>query len=686
MPDYYHGPALILTALLLPAFGYLYYRFRDIRTMLWFLGFFFALLRMLLLYRFGWWDLTGPGHPWLEALGQTSIQISAALFLGSLSPLHFRLGRFNVLYVIPYAFPIVVYAILFHGVFGGQLPSGFFFWIFPALIVLALIVAVRWGMARGSMPPWVGVPICLVMGCLNLWVYFGLGGRWPLSFVESISHFMTALLLFFVYRRFSPGVLLSALGFSAWSLMILKIFPIFSSSTDLNINRIIIMGKVVAAIGLIMLALEDELAINKASGERERRARLELEAYTNLILSRRRVEDFDRQGDEICHTIVDHSRFAQAALLLPASGRLRLAGCAGFDSAIALALGEAAARISLDAFPTVDSHPPAVARSHTVQLDLLPWLTPGDDLKRLRFTTALAVPMVGRAGTEGALLLGAMRNRSNHSSSLHHPGSQLDTLRADDLLPIEMLIARLHASRSQTIMLEKLIDAEKFAGLGQLAGNVTQQLNNPLTVILGYASLLDESAAPGSAERKAVDSILTEARRMRTTLESLARVARPQTNLLATVSVAEMLADLEQLQRPEFLNRSIDFRFSVAPALPRVLCHPQQLRQAILHCLQFAMEATEHPASPYLHQKPKQVRLEATSEGNRVQVLIAHSGLAFAHPDRAFEAFVPNQHTAQTSSLGLNLCASILRDHNGRASAVNLEPSGAAILLELQAA
>jgi K+-sensing histidine kinase KdpD len=36
--------------------------------------------------------------------------------------------------------------------------------------------------------------------------------------------------------------------------------------------------------------------------------------------------------------------------------------------------------------------------------------------------------------------------------------------------------------------------------------------------------------------------------------------------------------------------------------------------------------------------------------------------------------------------MGLSLCATILRDQNGRASAVNLQPRGAAIILELQAA
>ena len=170
-------------------------------------------------------------------------------------------------------------------------------------------------------------------------------------------------------------------------------------------------------------------------------------------------------------------------------------------------------------------------------------------------------------------------------------------LRADDLLPIEMLASRLQATRSQTMMFEKLIDSEKFAGLGQLAANVAHHLNNPLTVILGYASLLEETVAPGAPERKGVESILSESRRMRSTLESLSRISRPQTDQLAAVSVSEMLADMGQLYRNDFLQRSIEFRMNIAPGLPRVLCSSHQLRQAVLHCLQYSISAVESHGS-----------------------------------------------------------------------------------------
>ncbi|HEX4758868.1 MAG TPA: histidine kinase dimerization/phospho-acceptor domain-containing protein [Terracidiphilus sp.] len=683
MPDYYHAPALVLTTLLLPAFGYIYFRYRDTRSLLWFMGFLFALASMVLVYIEGPWLGAVRIHPWMVAAGQIAIQISSALFLASLSPLYFRLGRFEILYVIPYSIPPVICSILAFGVFRGATPTGPMVFVIPVLGAISLFVAFLWCSVKSAMPIWLGLSYCTVLGSLVLRVCFVPGPAWALILVQCANLLMTALLLVFVIRRLSPGVVLSALGFCAWSLSALQVLPALSLPSVLGVGliRIIVMGKVVAALGLILVALEDELDINEVARERERRARRELEAYTGPILARRRVEDFDRLGNEICAMVVEHSRFAQAALLLESGSHYRLAGSAGLDEATLAALGELTQRIATAGFLAVGSAPLAAEQSKTLKLDLTPWLRPGDDLKGLRFTSALAVPMRGRASTEGALLLSGMR-----PTQLETRARADDPLRADDLLPIEMLAARLHATRSQTMMLEKLIDSEKFAGLGQLAANVTHQLNNPLTVILGYASLIEETVPPGAQERRGVESILTEARRMRSTLESLTRISRPQGEQLAAVSVGEMLVDMGHLYRSDFLQRSIEFRINIAPALPRVLCSAQQLRQAVLHCLQYSIAAVENHGPAPVHEEPKTIRLEASSEGHLVQIMVAHSGPGFADPDRAFDPFTPAQISGENGGLGLSLCATILREHNGRASAVNLEPHGAAIILELRAA
>jgi signal transduction histidine kinase len=682
MPDYYSIPALVLTELLLPAFGYLYLRFRDARTLLWFLGFFFAVISMVLVHFEGPWAAAGSAHPWVVATGQAAIQVSTALFLASLSPVRFRLGRLNVLYVIPYALPAVIASLLVYGVFHGVTPNGPEVFAVPALGAISMFVALLWGAARSRLPKWIGISYCAATGSFVLWTYFVAGMTWALIAVQCANLLMTALLLVFVFRRMTPGVVLSALGFATWSLTALQIFPDMGLPQVLNpdLIQVIVMGRVVAAIGMILLALEDQVNINRLARERERRARKEMEAYTAPILARRRVDDFDRQGDEICELVREHSRFAQAALLLESGGRFRLAGSAGFDEATELALNELALRIGTVGFLEEGTAPPAVERSKTARLDLTPWLAPGDDLKRVGFTSALAVPMRGRSSTEGVLLLARMRPLEIDSRAAQ------DELRADDLLPIEMLASRLQATRSQTMMFEKLIDSEKFAGLGQLAANVTHHLNNPLTVILGYASLLEETVPLGAPERKGIESILTESRRMRSTLESLSRIARPQADQLAAISVGELLVDMGQLYRNDFLQRSIEFRMNVAPGLPRVLCSSHQLRQAVLHCLQYSIAAVENHGSRTEADQPRSIRLEATSEGPLVQIMVAHSGAAFASPERAFDPFTPGQVCGETGGLGLSLCATILRDHNGRASAVNLDPHGAAIVLELQTA
>jgi hypothetical protein len=286
MLDSYQAPALVLTALLLPAFGYIYLRFRDTRTLLWFLGFLFAIAHAavptLVL------DLSERSHPWLAA-GQTSILISSALFLASLSPLRFRVGRLNVFTSFRSPFPWW----LFHSVspgFSRRCAHGSrCFLIFPALGSGSRCRLPFLGRGQREHACLAGGSLCIVVGGAGIWTCFATGGRWPLTLVECANHFMTALLLIFVFRRFSPGVVLSVLGFSAWSLTPLKFFhAIAFQSRDSHEPgpRASSMAKVVAAMGMILLALEDELAINKAAQGRERRARRELEAYASLILSR----------------------------------------------------------------------------------------------------------------------------------------------------------------------------------------------------------------------------------------------------------------------------------------------------------------------------------------------------------------------------------------------------------------
>ena len=92
--------------------------------------------------------------------------------------------------------------------------SGLPFLIFPALGALSLFVGCVWGIltpqysARASPSP-----LCIILGATGLWICVRVGGDSPLFFVECAMHGVTALLVFYVFRRFSPGTILASLGF-----------------------------------------------------------------------------------------------------------------------------------------------------------------------------------------------------------------------------------------------------------------------------------------------------------------------------------------------------------------------------------------------------------------------------------------------------------------------------------------
>ncbi len=679
MPGDSQLSAIALIAALMLAFGYLHLRFRSVRTLLWLLALGFGELQAVL-----HWVLTQPSLtgvlapsviPWISTCGESTLILSSAMFLASLSPLSFRLGELRILYVVPYALPLLAYTILYYGV--SQHPIGPLLWLYAGLAYWAGGVALVWSLQKGTIPIWLTTAIVVTIGLASLPFFLTGNVHWPLVVVESGNMIMTTLLVIYTFKRISPGVVLATLGFLAWGL---PPFVLMQSAGGAIYTSALahaeLFGKVLVAVGLILLVLEDELDKNQAAQMRERRVRMELEAYARHSLSARNLEEFDRNTNQLCAMIINHSYFDSVAMAVRGSaGLFTLAGYAGMDGATAGALDALAQRLPSSCFAQPkQGHnefgiPPLVESTTALDLDLTPWMVPGDDLERLRLTRVGAVPLLGPDNLpEGALLLTGFR-------------VPIESLRPDDLLPLEILAGRLQAARSQALMLGKLIESERFAGVGQLATNVAQQLNNPLTVVLGYSALLEETVAPGP-DRRAAEAIAAEARRMKNILDRLSRFSKLTTERFNAFSIADLMADVEQFHRTDFLRHSIEFRMTSEPDLPNIFGNAHQIRQALLHAMQYAIEAVLRLDA----NQEKSIRVEASnshSEDGRVQILIGHSGAGFAHPDRAFDSLSGGFTGGESSSIGLSLCAAIVREHRGNITAVNHPTTGTAVVIDL---
>jgi two-component system NtrC family sensor kinase len=658
MDEYYRVPTLALLSILVAVFAALYARSRTPRTLLWLIGWTLAITRLAL-------QASAHGrHGVGLAVSNTAMALAALMLLGSLSPIFIK-GKTEVLHLVGLALPLTLFSVL-----TSLHPSpGIFLRIIDCVsLIAAVVVAVHWSAQKHYLPRWFALSVALSLG--GLCIYLALIGEYDL--VLRLAHsgisLMTAVLVLVTYRRWSPGVIFTAAGLLIWSSPMVVDFLLHQGDPLwLLYLRAVNLMKVVTAVGMIVLVTEDELIRNETAQKRDRRVRAEMEQYSKLTVLASPNRDFGTDFDHVCEVISEASRFAQAAILLRSvDQQFRLVGRAGMEGALAGALDAMGQRLTPENLEVFRNRNHSVENGSNAVLDLRPFMAPGDDLEQLGFVRAHAIPMgTPGAGLHGVLLLNGLKAPD-------------ESLASEDLLPLELLMARLTAVHENNLLLRRVAQSEKLAGLGQLAGGVAHELNNPLTVVMGYAELIEESGVD-DATRRNVAVIRSESQRMKHTIESLTRFWKSSPSEQTSISVEQILIDIGMLRKPELERVGIELEVVITRNLPRIRANGDQMRQVFLQIISNA--ATALQGSPTTQEK--KIRISATATPDRVQVAISDTGPGFPHPNRVFDPFFTTKKPGEGTGLGLSLCYSIVREHGGEISAFNLQPHGAAVAIEM---
>jgi signal transduction histidine kinase len=298
----------------------------------------------------------------------------------------------------------------------------------------------------------------------------------------------------------------------------------------------------------------------------------------------------------------------------------------------------------------------AVEVGGTFLVDLRPLFEPQDALERLQYTKAHVVPWRNRDGVlDAAVFL----------SGLKQPN---EPIQADDLLPIELLVSRLSAMREHDELAQRYAQSEKLVGLGQLAAGVAHELGNPLTVVMGYAELLEE-VFDGQAAQSSVTVIRNESKRMRKIIDSMLRLGKSWPVEYSAVSLQELLREVRELRKDEFSRRDIRLQMIVAEDLPLIRANRSQLQQVVLHMLDNALDAFD----AYVGSEEKSVKIDLSHSKGTVRILMSDNGASFPDPQRAFDPFTSTRQPGVRIGLGLSLCYAVVREHGGEITVHNTD-------------
>jgi two-component system NtrC family sensor kinase len=236
---------------------------------------------------------------------------------------------------------------------------------------------------------------------------------------------------------------------------------------------------------------------------------------------------------------------------------------------------------------------------------------------------------------------------------------------------IEDELARQRAAR---------IQSDKLADMGTLLAGVAHELNNPLTVVTGYSSILRQALGDGPF-RERLDRIAAAAERCVRIVRNFLALARQHPPERKLVRPNQIVREAVELLAYPLRVDNVDVRLDLADDLPTLWADPHQLHQVVVNLITNAHHAMHGSTSG----RRLTIRTRFKAADSRVSLEVADTGPGIP-PEilgRIFEPFFTTKPMGQGTGLGLPLCQGIVEGHGGTLRADSRLGEGAVLTIEL---
>jgi len=283
---------------------------------------------------------------------------------------------------------------------------------------------------------------------------------------------------------------------------------------------------------------------------------------------------------------------------------------------------------------------------------------------------------------------------------------EMSALRADGSeFPIEMLLWRT-AVADQTFYTASLFDlserqsaqseierqrealrqSEKLTAMGSLLAGVAHELNNPLSIVMGRASLL--------AEKMSGHALAADAQRIHEAAERCGRIVRTFLNMARSrpanrseVALNDLATAAIDMLAYVLRSHGIAVALDLLPGLPPVKADADQIGQIVLNLIVNAQQALG--ARDNGRRLTVSTGIAPMTDGDRrrvprvwLRVRDNGPGIDAELRERIFEPFFTTKSEGVGTGLGLAVSRSIARDHGGELTLQD-DGDGACFCLQL---
>lgn len=217
---------------------------------------------------------------------------------------------------------------------------------------------------------------------------------------------------------------------------------------------------------------------------------------------------------------------------------------------------------------------------------------------------------------------------------------------------------------------------EKMLALGGLMAGVAHELNNPLSVVVGHAMMLEEETEDSDLLRQ-VQKISAAAERCAKIVKAFLTMAREEPIRLEQTDLNEVIETAVEVARYGDTLGSVAVEMQLDPNLVKVSGDGDQITQVVINLILNAAQAMR------LGDGRVTITSANTPKGPRIGVEDTGPGVPKEIAARVFEPFFTTKGVGQGTGIGLAMCHRIVGAHGGTIKLEAAEGGGARFVVTL---
>ena len=232
----------------------------------------------------------------------------------------------------------------------------------------------------------------------------------------------------------------------------------------------------------------------------------------------------------------------------------------------------------------------------------------------------------------------------------------------------------------------KIVRSVKLASLGKLSAGIAHEINNPLTAVLSYSSLLlDRIDSP--KEKAWLETIVEETKRCRNIVTALLEFSRQTAPEKVPTQINEVVERAVALLCNQESFHNISIVKNLDQSLPKVRVDRGQIYQVFMNLMINAADAMNNRGALTIESRRNVVKSTVAEDRQFVEVSFSDTGCGIPQEniERLFDPFFTTKDANVGTGLGLSICHGIIKRHNGNIKVQSKPGAGSTFTISLPA-